>query len=249
MLWGQTRGGRELAGASRRSLGGPFPARRTLRAVVPGGTPGRSRSCRRRVLASPGADRAPARDRLLRLPELRRIRAAGKGIADEDDRDSPGGDGAVRVPLEDLAKRLSGLPPPERVQQRQRAFEARLYGGSARIVGRNPTALLGRLARLAMRVTRLSSRVRPDRGRGGQRKGKQRRCKLAPRSHPQFSEAKRSRVAATDAQRPGSGADRAAGRALLPVVRCQRAHLARILLFLALCSSSQSPSSSMSGGT
>src|SRR5207247_5666625 len=69
------------------------------------------------------AERATALDRFLRPLRFRRSRAGSKGVADEDGRDAPGGDGAMRVALEHLAKRLLTLLPPERVQQGDGAFE------------------------------------------------------------------------------------------------------------------------------
>src|SRR6266581_2602389 len=79
------------------------------------------------------ADRAPTLDRLLRLLRLRRSRAGSEGVADQDGRDAPGGDGTARVALERFAKRLLALLPPERVQQRDGALERCLRRRRARI--------------------------------------------------------------------------------------------------------------------
>src|SRR2546422_11662739 len=91
------------------------------------------------------ADGAPALDRFGRLLRLRRSRAGSEGVADEEGRDAPSGDGATRVALKHLAKRVLAFTPPERVQQGDGAFKSRLHGGSGGIGERNGAELLGRL--------------------------------------------------------------------------------------------------------
>jgi hypothetical protein len=99
------------------------------------------------------ADGAAALDRLRRLLRLRRGRSGGEGIADQYAGDAPRRDGAVGVSLEHVAKCLLAFRKPERVQQRDGAFERRLYRRTARIVRRNAPELLGRFA-CVLRVLR-----------------------------------------------------------------------------------------------
>jgi len=77
---------------------------------------------------------APIDRRLRALGPLRRRADAGQGVRHQDGGDAPRRDRAGRIPGQDLQESFLGLGIPERVEHRDRALEAILHCGAARVL-------------------------------------------------------------------------------------------------------------------